>query len=122
MGCVITGGIAAPACGARFSSPGVDRTKLWVFNYDEIAAFQHLDLLLKQILFALLQDQEEFSAFFRFIDFSAPNIETEQLISKRFHSRICEHANVDRMIAEKPVELAYALSLINSENRWISSV
>lgn len=39
MGCVITAGIAAPACGARFSSPGIDRTKLWVFNYDEIAAF-----------------------------------------------------------------------------------
>ena len=39
MGCVITTGIAAPGCAARFSSPGIDRTKLWIFNYEEVASF-----------------------------------------------------------------------------------
>lgn len=38
-GCVITGGVDTPACGARFAAPGIERDKLWVLNKEEIASF-----------------------------------------------------------------------------------
>lgn len=38
-GCKITSGITTPACGDRFSSPGINREDIWVFNHSEIASF-----------------------------------------------------------------------------------
>lgn len=102
----------------EMNNPLNDAIKAKDLFYDEFAAFQRLDTPLKEILFALLSNQKEFSGFFRFIDFKGSDIEQAQLIHKRFRSEICEHARVDRMIAERPVELAYALSLINAENRY----
>jgi hypothetical protein len=38
-GCIITSGITTPACADRFSSPGINREDIWVFNHSEIASF-----------------------------------------------------------------------------------
>ncbi len=37
--CVITTGVDAPDCGSRFSSPGINRTDIWIFNHSEVLAF-----------------------------------------------------------------------------------
>lgn len=38
-GCLITQGVDTPACGDRFSSPGINRDDVWIFNHTEIASF-----------------------------------------------------------------------------------
>lgn len=38
-GCIIAAGVTTPACGDRFSSPGINREDIWVFNHSEIASF-----------------------------------------------------------------------------------
>jgi len=38
-GCVIAAGVTTPACTDRFSSPGINREDIWVFNKSEITSF-----------------------------------------------------------------------------------
>lgn len=37
-GCIITKGTDTPACGDRFSSPGVNRDDVYIFNHSEVSA------------------------------------------------------------------------------------
>lgn len=37
--CVITAGIDGADCGSVFSSPGIEKDKIWVFNREEVEAF-----------------------------------------------------------------------------------
>lgn len=87
-----------------------------LFN-DEIAAFAQTDEKLQQIFFLLLNDKKEFRSFFRFIAYQA-NENTEKLIREKFKASICDNADLEKMVAEHPVELAYCLALINCNNRY----
>lgn len=81
---------------------------------DEIAAFQQIEDELKQIFYLLLNDKKEFRSFFRFIAYNSTNADLEKLIRGKFEKEICAHADLMKIIAENPIELAYCLSLINS--------
>jgi ATP-dependent DNA helicase RecQ len=81
---------------------------------DEITAFRQTDETLQQIFYLLLSNKKEFSAFFRFISYTSESTDTEKLIRQKFENEICEHADLTKIIAEHPIELAYCLSLINS--------
>jgi ATP-dependent DNA helicase RecQ len=91
---------------------------------DEVAAFNELDEQLKQIFSLLLKDTREFGAFFRFINYSSENTDVAELIRQRFINEICEKAGLAKIIQDQPIELAYALSLINSYilHKKISSI
>lgn len=84
-----------------------------LFN-DEVAAFQQLDHPLKQVLYLLLKDRREFSAFFEFIEYTSPDVDVSSIIRYRFYSLICADANLQSIIDQYPVEFAYCLSLINA--------
>lgn len=84
-----------------------------LFN-DEVAAFKQADETLKQIFFLLLKGKKEFGAFFRFIEYASPNENIEKLIRQKFENEICVQADLPKIISERPVELAYCLSLVNS--------
>ncbi len=86
--------------------------------FEEVTAFHELDETLKRILFLLLHDKKEFSAFFRLINYNPVATDTEKLIREKFRDRICENADIPEMVAKHPVELAYALSLINAQDRY----
>src|SRR5690606_39227449 len=86
--------------------------------YDEISAFKRTDETLKQIFYLLLNDQKEFSAFFRFIGFTGVHTSRERLIHNKFNNKICENIDLAKIITEHPVELAYCLSLINANDRY----
>lgn len=88
-----------------------------LFN-DEIAAFTKLDESTKQIFYCLLKEKKEFSAFFRYIGYSASNLEMEKLILNKFKNQICSQADLTKIIFEKPIELAYCLALINCNHRY----
>jgi ATP-dependent DNA helicase RecQ len=81
---------------------------------DEIATFKQTDDTLKQIFYLLLNDKKEFYAFFRYIRYSSTSIDIKILIREKFKNEICEQVDLAKIISEKPIELAYCLSLINS--------
>lgn len=100
------------------NNPLNDSIKARDLFFDEVSAFQYIDDPLKQIYYFLLQDQPEFGAFFRFLDYKPNTISIENLIYKRFNAQICEHANLLSIISYSPIELAYCLALINTNNRY----
>lgn len=101
------------------NNPLNDSMKARDLLYDEVAAFQRLDMEMKSIFYLLLRGQPAFCAFFHFIGFDiygAADLET--LIQGRFHSQICRHANINALISGHPAELAYCLALINVNDRY----
>lgn len=81
---------------------------------DEIVAFKQSDDSLKQIFYGLLKDRKEFQSFFWFIKYESPIFDIESLIRNKFKNEICEQVDLAKIISERPIELAYCLSLINS--------
>lgn len=100
------------------NNPLNDSIKAKDLFFDEVAAFQQIDDTLKQILYLLLNDKKEFRSFFHFIAYTSTDTNLEKLIREKFHSEICEHADLQKIISEQPVELAYCLMLINCRNRY----
>ena len=112
------------------NNPLLDAQKSKELFYDEVNAFRALDEDLKEIYFKLLKDSAEFKGFFEFLGYSIPtkgilrifqggseNKNTAKIIKKRFEGAICENADIDSFIAEHPIELAYALSVINLKDK-----
>ncbi len=81
---------------------------------DEIATFRQADDTLKQVFYLLLNDKKEFHAFFRYITYQSTSTNIEKLIHRKFKNELCEQVDLAKIISEKPIELAYCLSLINS--------
>ena len=96
------------------NNPLNDSKKARDLFYAEVAAFKQTEETLKDIIFLLLKNQKEFQSFFRFIAFSSENKDVEQLIRQKFKNEFCNRTNLDKIIAEHPIELAYCLSLLNS--------
>lgn len=108
------------------NNPLLDAQKSRDLFYDEVNAFNALDEELKTIYFNLLKDAVEFKGFFEFLGYAIPtkgilrifqgnseNKNTIKLIKKRFEGSICDNAEIDRFIEYYPIELAYALAVIN---------
>jgi ATP-dependent DNA helicase RecQ len=96
------------------SNPLNDAIKARDLFHDELAAFGGLDAEFRRILFSLLGDRREFSAFFRFVGFDDCDADVSQAIRRRFEGHICDRSPLADIIAATPVELAYCLSLIDS--------
>lgn len=84
-----------------------------LFN-SEIAAFWQTDEMLKEIFYLLLNSTKEFGAFFRFVNYKNINSDVEKRIRLKFQNEICEQSDLNKIISDHPIELAYCLSLINS--------
>ena len=100
------------------NNPLTDAVKAKELLLDEMLAFSELDGALKQIFFLLLGLQKEFSAFFRYIDYTSAEQDAVRLIRGHFTGEICEKANLQKLISEHPVALAYALAIINIRDRF----
>jgi ATP-dependent DNA helicase RecQ len=100
------------------NNPLNDSIKARDLFFDEVAAFQQTNEVLKEILYLLLNNKKEFNPFFRFIAYSSSSTNIEKLIYEKFHSEICKNAGLGKLISEQPIELAYCLSLINCKNRY----
>jgi len=100
------------------NNPLNDSIKAKDLFFDEVSAFQQAGNPLKQIFYALLKDQKEFCSFFHFLKYNEDNIDIEKVIQEKFHSKICEQANLSAIILEHPIELAYCLALINTNSLY----
>ncbi|MFA6808117.1 MAG: RecQ family ATP-dependent DNA helicase, partial [Eubacteriales bacterium] len=102
----------------EMNNPLNDSIKARNLFFDEVTAFLETNALLKQIYYQLLKDKKEFCAFFNFLGYQGANISLEEVIREEFHSQICEHADLAKMILEYPIELSYCLALINANNEY----
>lgn len=100
------------------NNPLNDSIKARDLFFDEVAAFQQLDKKLKIIYYHLLKNQPEFQSFFRFNGYTSSETDLEALLQETFKESICQQANLAQIIQEHPVELAYCLSLIYTNNRY----
>ena len=126
----------------ELNNPQNDSIKACDLFNDEAAAFARLDDSLKTIYWSLLKGTDEFMAFFRYTGYSGevplqnnpqPVIkgllsmfrrdiprysrETEavcNLVRNCFRDTICANADLERMMTEQPVALAYCLALITA--------
>lgn len=108
----------------EINNPLNDSIKAKDLLNDEIAAFKQSDETLKQIFYLLLNDKREFHSFFSYIEYNSTITDIERLIRQKFKNEICEQVDLTKIISEKPIELAYCLSLINSfvEHKKIHSI
>lgn len=100
------------------NNPLNDAIKARDLFFDEVAVFNQTNENLKQIFYLLLRDKDEFQAFFRFLGYQANGNTVENLIRAEFGSVICDNANLEKIISEDPIALAYCLALIGGNNRY----
>lgn len=96
----------------ELNNPLNDAIKAKDLFYDEINAFQALPNYLKHIFCALLFQFSEFRGFFQYNDFR-PYALSDYHIKTAFTGKVCENADIEYLIHEHPIELAYALAIIN---------
>ena len=98
----------------QLNDPVNDSKKAQTLFYDEVNAFRSLPRALQQIFYLLLEQQAEFKAFFEFLAFRIwpfrPNV--TDLIRVNFSGKLCTNSDLQALVKECPVELAYALALI----------
>jgi len=102
----------------ELNNPFNDALKARDLFYDEVAAFNQTEPHLKQIYFALLGDKVEFASFFRFVDCTFQNVGITDLIKEHFRFQICSNTQIEKLVIENPIELAYCLALINTQSRY----
>lgn len=100
------------------NNPLNDARKARDLFHDEVGAFSRLDSDIKCIFYGLLHNQAAFSAFFKYLNFQPENWNFVALIFRKFEPDICKNADVARFVHQNPVELAYALALINCHHRF----
>lgn len=88
-----------------------------LFN-DEINAFNNLDNHMKGILYSLLKDSPGFSGFFKYIDYKFHDSDIRNTIKLKFSLSICGNCDLEKLIVDHPIELAYSLALINANNSY----
>ncbi len=83
---------------------------------DEVEKFGTLPEALRRIYYALLSDTEEFGGFFRYMDYSPAHVNAEDEIRNLFQGKMCSNAPLAGFILNNPIELAYCLALIQTED------
>ena len=99
----------------QMNNPVNDSEKARDLLMEEVSAWNKLSDR-KQIIYAtLLYNVTEFSGFLEFVGAKADDIKLlPELIREEYKGKICEHADVATIMAQQPVELAYALALVDT--------
>ena len=109
----------------ELNNPLNDAIRAQQLFYDELNAYYALSDSLKQIYGHLLSQFIEFKYFFEYVELELTFIDLETLIKTEFMDLICANVNLELMIQNNPIELAYALALIGSDDyqsitpRWL---
>ena len=112
----------------ELNNPVNDAKKAKDLLYDELEAWKRLSKPEQEILYQLLNDKEEFGGFFKYVGYT-PQIqssflgrllsskpETCALIASEYHGKICDNANLGKLVASYPIELAFALAIIGAND------
>ena len=99
----------------QINNPVNDCEKAYDLLMDEVARWETLSEDKKSIYATLLDGMAEFEGFLHFVNanvLEADNLAS--LIRSTYIGKICEHADIENIIAQHPCELAYALALIDT--------
>lgn len=83
---------------------------------DIVETFNDLETILKNIYYLLLKNTAGFEGFFKYLKYKTSTKEVLPLIVDYFKNRYCHYVDLQSIIEENPVELAYVLALINTKN------
>lgn len=100
----------------ELNNPLNDCKKARDLFYAEVGAFNNLSENLKAIYFGLLHNFAEFRGFFNYLQFYINIDDLNSLINSEFSSLICKQAPLPALCKDFPLELAYALALISTQD------
>lgn len=98
------------------NNPLNDSVKAKELFDDEVSAYRSLPVALQRIFCSLLANAKQFYGFFHYLN-EAPLLDPERAIRDFFHDKICASVDLSLLIQKVPVELAYTLALINTNDR-----
>lgn len=98
----------------EMNNPLNDSIKAKDLFYDEATAFNETEEVMKQLLYLLLKDKKEFAAFFKYLEYKYQDEDVKKIIMRKYDGQICSNININHLIDEYEIELAYSLSLIQS--------
>ncbi len=99
----------------QLNNPLNDAIKAQIRFYEEQDAWRILPRNIKMIYCALLYGFTQFNGFFDYNGYKPFKI-TGEIIKAEFDGKICKNADIDLLIEHYPIELAYALALISSND------
>ena len=98
----------------ELNNPLNDCLKAHDLFYSEINAFTNLSPNLQNIYLKLLAQFEEFKGFFEYIGVEEDSGDVVDIIKSEYKGLVCDHADIPSLTKNHPVELAYALALIQT--------
>lgn len=99
----------------HMNNPVNDCKKACDLLMDEVARWDMLSDAKKKIYATLLHDVPEFAGFLDFVKARFCNkIQFLELLRTEYIGKICEHIEVANIMTQQPIELAYALALIDT--------
>lgn len=96
------------------NNPLSDARKAKDLFFEEIARFALWDENIRVIFSTLLNNISGFNGFFKFVD-SKPVSGITEIIKDAFAEELCDNVDLESLVNDYPVELAYSLALINSD-------
>ena len=101
----------------ELNNPVNDSIKARDLFYDELVVWEQLPAIKRLIYYRLLIDTPEFKGFLNWVKDSIPITSFEpvdMIIKSEFEGKICNKANVGAVAKRYPIELAYALAIIDA--------
>lgn len=109
----------------ELNNPVSDSLKARDLFFDELTTFNSLETSVRRIYCSLLYNRKEFHGFFSYLGYKSFKGVSNQ-IRETFKGLICSSADIQHLIDDYPVELAYCLALIYSREEktalapWVS--
>lgn len=101
----------------ELNNPLNDAKKAMELFLDEVSAFHQLHPLMQKIYYSLLDKSPRFRGFFRYLNFHESFTNVSSLIHQVYQSQICANADIDTLVKERPIELAYCLATISVDDK-----
>ena len=98
----------------QMNNPINDCQKARDLLWDEIARWHSLSDEKRKIYISLLKGKKEFDGFLNLVNVENVVLNLSELINKVYKGKICQHTDLDSIIDQSPVALAYALALIDT--------
>lgn len=103
-------------CSYDINNPLNDSKNAKSLFYKELNAFNSMPIEFRNIMGTLLYKDKYFSGFFKFVSWDyIDNLESE--IKKLLKDKICDCININNIIVNNPIELAYAIALVNIDDK-----
>ena len=84
---------------------------------EKVETFHALPPFMQVIFYGLLNKQEAFEGFFDYLGYHTDFQNLTPFIKEHFEGKICSHADIETLVKERPLELAFCLSLINTDDK-----